>query len=192
MCTSCTIENVTLTGCELSCHNLIGRSYLNNMIINLTKSSYIYAEDDVDDCCYNQGISLHYSHHSLKRNKSNVAQTEHTINVAMQNISIYNDDKCYTYTDKGIINVEIKLFQTEDSIEIKISNSKFDYMTNKITLYINGYSNPAKCIIWIINCTFNNFYNKQYNSITEVNFFLFSGTLNVNFIIMSFRILYYH
>ena len=49
LCISCTIENVTLTGCGLSCHHLIGRSYLNNIIINLTKSSSIYVEKNVDD-----------------------------------------------------------------------------------------------------------------------------------------------
>ena len=50
-------------------------------------------------------------------------------------------------------------------------------MTNKKMLYINGYNNIAKGIIWIINCTFNNFYSKQYNSVIEVELPHFSMTL---------------
>ena len=178
VCISCTIENVTLTGCGLSCNNLIGRSYLNNMIINLTKSSYIHAEKGVDDSYHDQGIMLRYGYQSLlKRNKLDVVSTKGTVNVTMQNISTYNDDdKSYTY-NKGIINVEIEPFQTEDSIEIKVSNSKFDYMTKRIMLYVNSHSSPAKCVIWIINCRFNDFFNKQHNSVIEVKLLIFSVTL---------------
>ena len=48
VCISCNIENDSLTGCRLSCHNLIGRSYLNNIVINLTKTPY--TKEDFDKC----------------------------------------------------------------------------------------------------------------------------------------------
>ena len=127
VCISCTIENVTLTGCSLSCKNLIGRSYLNNIVINLTKSPY--AEEGVEDCYDDQGITLWYDDHLLfKENKSESIYKQHITTITILNISAYHDyNKCYTYT-LGIISVEIiEYYLTEDNFKVIISNSQFDY-----------------------------------------------------------------
>ena len=90
VCISCTIENVTLTGCSLSCKNLIGRSYLNNIVINLTKSPY--AEEGVEDCYDDQGITLRYDDHLLfKENKSVSIYKQHITTVTTLNISAYHE-----------------------------------------------------------------------------------------------------
>ena len=73
----------------------------------------------------------------------------------MQNISAYHN---YNYYYKDIISVLIEPYQTEDSIEIVISNSQFDHITQKI-LYIKVNSNATKCTIWIINCIFKSITN---------------------------------
>ena len=181
-CISCTIENVVLTRCGLLGYNLIGRSYLSSIVIRLAKSPY--TEQDVDECYYNQGITLHNSDYSLfKENKSEKLDKKHittpsTHTVMMQNISAYRDySNCYTYNE-GIINVIIEPFQTEDSIEITISNSKFYHMTQKM-LHIKDNSNTANCMILIINCTFENIYfpDDRYNSVVEVEVPVFTMTL---------------
>ena len=90
-CTSCTIENVTLTGYGLLGYNLIGRIYLNNIVINLTKSS------NTTYWCYDyQGIGLYYIDHSLfKEKKSEIIPDKHIITI--QKISIYHDNStCHT------------------------------------------------------------------------------------------------
>ena len=144
LCISCTIENVTLIGCGLSGHNLIGRSYLNNLVINLAKSS------TTEQYCYNyQGITLQYNgYFSFKENKSEMAYEKCLIIV--QKISISRDkNKCYTY--KGIINVEAYL--PEYSVEIIISDSQFDHMVQTI-IYFKHEDDAHRCIMWIKNCRF--------------------------------------
>ena len=146
-CISCTIENVTLIGCGLSGHDLIGRSYLNNLVISLIESSNIEYE-----CYDHQGIMLQYSDFSFNKYKSKIAYRESTM--IMQNVSIHYENKsCYIVEE--IIKIKIELYQVENSVDIIISDSKFDNMIQKI-IGIKGYSYTTsyRCTVWIINCTF--------------------------------------
>ena len=178
ICISCTIENVTLTGCSLSCKNLIGRSYLNNIVINLTKSPY--TEEGVENCYDDQGITLHYDDYLLfKENISESIYKQHITTVTMLNISAHHDyNKCYTNT-LGIISVEIiEYYLTEDNFKVLISNSQFDYYMIQTILYMyieDNSDTPAKCIIWITNCIFKNAIND--NSVILVILPLFTMKL---------------
>ena len=178
VCISCTVENVTLTGCSLSCENLIGRSYLNNIVINLTKSPY--TEEGVEDCYDDQGIMLYYDDHLLfKGNKSESIYKKYITTVTMLNISAHHDcNKCYTYA-LGIISVKIiKYYLTENNFKIIVSNSQFDYYMMQTILYIEVNSNtPAKHIIWITNCIFKNVINDQGDSVILVKVPLFTMKL---------------
>ena len=164
ICISCTIENVTLIGYGLSGHDLIGRSYLNNLVISLIESSNIEYE-----CYDHQGIMLQYSDYSFNKYQPKIAYRESTM--IMQNISIHCENKsCYIVEE--IIKIEIKLYQVENSVEIIISDSKFDYMIQKI-IGIKGYSYSTRCTVWIINCTFeSNFIHRSTSLImAEVRLF---------------------
>ena len=122
-----------------------------------------------------QGILLHYSDHSLLKNsKSKNVDKKCTTTVTMRNISVYHN---YHYYYKDIISVQIEPYQTEDGIEIIISNSQFHRITQEI-LYINVNSNTTKCKIWIINFIFKNITNpRQNSSIIGVKVPLFNMTL---------------
>ena len=145
-CISCTIENVTLIGFGLLGGNLIGKSYLNNIVINLTKTSY-----KVNYCYDRQGITLSYSHSSMKGKDLKIVHKQKSV-IKMQKISVYRDtNKCYT--NKGIIKIELQPYQTEDIIEIVISDSKFNYMTQTI-IFIKDNSRATMCMISVVNCTF--------------------------------------
>ena len=61
VCVSCTVENVTLIGCGLSADNLLGRSSIQDIVINLTKPSGTECADTHCQCYSNQGITLRYS-----------------------------------------------------------------------------------------------------------------------------------
>ena len=79
-CISSTIENVTLIVCGLLGFNLIRESYLNNIIINLTKSS------NRENKCYDhQGISLYYNI-SLSKEKNLKAASDLKSIIIMQKI----------------------------------------------------------------------------------------------------------
>ena len=153
VCVSCTVQNVTLVGCGLSADNLLGRSSIQDIVINLlTKPSGTECADTYCQCYSNQGITLRYS---LNRSKSEfeIANNEKHIN-AVQNISVYHDNSsCYAYTDKGILNVEIEQNQTVDNLEIIISDSQFHNLIQTI-LYIKSDNKNTKCIVWVKNCAF--------------------------------------
>ena len=120
VCISCTIENVTLSGCGLLGYNLIRRSYLTNIVINNNKplnSEY--------QCNSYQGIMLRYGNYSFNdiylfnHNKSEITHSKCITTI--QNVSVYHDSMCTT--NRGIIVVDIDKYQTVDSIEVIISNS---------------------------------------------------------------------
>ena len=137
---SCTIGNVTLIGCGIIGHNIIGRSYLNNIVIYLISMRWCY-----DD----QGITLHYFDYLGSLFKE-VASENHIITI--QRISIYHDNStCLTY--KGIIDIVIESHQTKDVVEIIINDSKFNHVPQKV-IHIRDYSKRVWCVIWIINCIF--------------------------------------
>ena len=139
VCIHCTVENVTLLGCGLLGYNLIGRSYLTNIVIKLLIIKY---------WCDGQGITLQYDNYSFNESKSEIAHS------TIQNVSVYYDSTCHT--DRGIIFVDIEEYQTVDSIEIVISNSQFTNMMlhMKSIIDIKDDSKTTRCMIWIINCTF--------------------------------------
>ena len=137
LCIYCTVENVTLLGYGLLGYNLIGRSYLNNIAIKLN-SEYQ---------CNNQGITLRYDNYSFNESKSDSKCITTT-----QNVSVYYDSTCHT--DRGIIFVDIEEYQTVDSIEIVISNSQFTNVMLRPIIDIKDDSKTTRCMIWIVNCTF--------------------------------------
>ena len=144
VCVYCTIENVTL-GCGLLGHNLIGRSYLNNIFILSTE--YL--------CNSYQGIMLHYVNYSFNefQAKSEIAYGKCI--TTLQNIRlVYHDSNTICDTDRGIIFVDIEEYQTVDSIEIIISNSQFNDVSLQPIIDIKDASITNGCKIWIINCTF--------------------------------------
>ena len=126
-CISCTIENVTLIGYGLLGDNLIGRSYLSNIVINLTKSS------NREIKCYDgQGIILYYSDSSLKLQDLKITHEQKSV-IIMQKISINHDNsKCHT--NKGIINIEVQPNQTADNVEFVIRDSQFNNMAQTIVV----------------------------------------------------------
>ena len=68
VCISCTIENVTLSGCGLLGYNLIGRSNLTNIVINNKPLNSEYQCNDY------QGIMLHYDYnYSFNDSTSEIA-----------------------------------------------------------------------------------------------------------------------
>ena len=89
VCIYCTIENVTL-GCGLLGHNLIGRSYLNNIFI--LNSEYL--------CNSYRGIMLRYGNYSFNESKPEIAYGKCI--TTLQNIRlVYRDSICNT--ERGII-----------------------------------------------------------------------------------------
>ena len=145
VCFSCTIDNVTLMGCGIRGNNIIGRSYLNNIVIYLTKSnSTLWCYDD-------QGITLNYYYSYSLFKEEEVAPDKHIITI--QRISIYHDNStCPTY--KGIINIVIESHETKDVVDIIINDSKFNHMVQKIMNIKYHISEGIRSMIWIINCTF--------------------------------------
>ena len=169
-CISCTIENVSLIGCGLSGSNLIGKSYLCNIVINLTKSS------NREYTCYDQqGITLYYySNSSLKEKNLKIAHDQESI-IIMQKISV-NHDNSQCYTNKGIINIQIQPNNIVDSLEIKISDSQFNQMIQTI-ITIKDDSRETMCMIWIVNCTFESDLIDHGSSIITVELPSFNATL---------------
>ena len=145
-CISCIIENITLIGYGLLRVNLIGRSYLNNIIINLTKSSNREIE-----CYAQQGITLYYSYYSVEDKHLQIAH-DHKSVMKVKKISVHNDSS-NCYTNRGIIYIEIEQNQTEDHIKIEISDSYFDHIDQPI-IVIKDDSTATMFILWIINCIF--------------------------------------
>ena len=142
VCIYCTIENVTLLRYGLLGYNLIGRSYLNNIIIRNTE----YWCNDY------QGIMLHYGNYSFNESKSETAHGKSITTI--QNISYnFNSVGC---TNRGIIYVYVEAYQIVDSIEIIISNSQFNnvIMSQPIIRIKDDHSETISCMICIINCTF--------------------------------------
>ena len=168
-CISCNIENVTLLGYGLLGSNLIGRSYLNNIIVNVTRSN------TAEWCHDYQGITLHYFDYSLfEERKSESAPDKHTI--LIQKILIYQDNST-CLTSKGIIDIVIERHQTKDSVEIIINDSKFDNLVQKI-IYIKQHDGGSiRCMILIMNCIFeSNFVSSTPMITAEVS--QFNTTLN--------------
>ena len=142
ICSYCTVENVTFLGCGLLGYNLIGRSYLTNIVINFTKSF-----TTENQCNGYVGIMLHYGNYSFDESKSDKYALTN-----IQNISVYHDSMCHT--EQPIIFVHIEEYQTVDSLEIIISNSQFNDVVLQPIIIIKDDSNTIRCMVWIINCTF--------------------------------------
>ena len=119
VCISCTIENVTLSGCGLLGYNLISGCHLTNIVINNKPLNSEY------QCNSYQGIMLRYGNYSFNdiylfnHNKSEITHSKCITTI--QNVSVYHDSMCTTI--RGIIVVDIDKYQTVDSIEVIISNS---------------------------------------------------------------------
>ena len=148
VCISCTVENVTLLGYGLVGRDLIGKSYLNNLAIYLTRSLY-----HGEYWCYgHQGIMLYYGARIrlFRENKSEIA---HNCVTAMQDIFVYHDNSmCHAY--RGIIYIKVVEYHAVDSIEIIISNSQFYGVMLQPIIDIEDDSDIFRCMIRIINCTF--------------------------------------
>ena len=176
ICISCTIENVTLIGCGLTGYDLIGKSYLNGIVISLIEASTTEYE-----CYDHQGIMLQYGGYLFNESKQNNCYRE-SILIKIQNISIYHDNSiCPYYADKGIIKVKIGLYQmAEGSIEIIICDSKFENMVQKI-IDITDDSKTTTCIVWIMNCTFesNLIHQMQVTSLITAEVPQFNVALNL-------------
>ena len=112
-CFSCTIENVSLIEYGLLGGNLIGRSYLNNIIINLTKSS-----NRENECYAQQGISLYYSYYSVKDKHLKVAH-DHKSLIIVQKISVYYDNS-NCHTNRGIINITFSKIKQRITLRLKL------------------------------------------------------------------------
>ena len=168
-CISCNIENVTLIGYGLLGGNLIGRFYLNNIIVNLTKSS-----NRENECYAQQGITLYYSY-TLVKDKHLKVTHDHKSVIILQNISVYNSNS-NCHTDRGIINIEIRQNQTEDCIKIEISDSQFNHIVQPI-IVIKDDSRATMCILWIVNCIFESNNIIHGSSIITVDLPLFNASL---------------
>ena len=170
VCISCTIENVTLSGCGLLGYNLIRRSYLTNIVINNKPLNSEY------QCNSYQGIMLRYGNYSYAFNDS-ISEIAHSKCITIiQNISVYHDSMCST--DSGIIYVHIAEYQTVDSIEVIIGNSQFKDVYLQPIIDIKDDSNTIGCKIWIINCTFESIITVDHTSIITARVSQFNTALN--------------
>ena len=168
VCISCTIENVTLSGCGLLGYNLIRRCYLTNIVINNKPLNSEY------QCNSYQGIMLRYGNYSFNDSKSEIANSKCITTI--QNISVYLYSMCSN--DRGIIFVDIEEYQTVDSIEVIIGNSQFNDMYLQSIIDIKDDSNTIGCNIWIINCTFEPMITDDHTSIIKAKVSQFNTTLN--------------
>ena len=149
VCICCTVENVTLLSYGLLGYNLIGRSNLNNIVIDFA-TPLLHTKYWCNHFYDYQGIMLHYGNYSFNESKSEIAHGKCIITV--QNISVYYDRICFT--NKEIIHVDIEEYQIVNSIEIIISNSQFNDLMLQPIMIIKDNSDTIRCMIWIINCTF--------------------------------------
>ena len=168
-CISCTIENVTLIGYGLLGGNLIGRSYLNNIIINLIKLS------NRDNECYaQQGITLYYSYYSVEDRLLKVAHNHKSVMI-VKKISVHNYSNI-CYTNRRIINIDIQQNQTEDHIKIEIRDSHFNHIAQPI-IVIKDDSRATMCELWIVNCIFESNIIIQESSIISAEVPSFNASL---------------
>ena len=171
VCISCTIENVNLSGCGLLGYNLMRRTYLNNIVINIKLLNSEY------QCNNYQGIMLQYGNYSFNDSISNITHNKSLGKsiTSIHNVSVYHDNMCNA--DRGIIFVNIEEYQPVDSIEIMISNSQFNDVMLQAIIDIKDNSNTVGCKIWIINCTFQSI-SVDYTSIITAKVSQFNTALH--------------
>ena len=100
---------------------------------------------------------------------------DHKSVIIVQKISVHNgNSNCYT--NRGMINTDIQLNQTEDRIKIKISDSHFNHIDQPI-IVIKDDSRATMCILWIVNCLFESNNIIHDSSIITVNIPSFNASL---------------
>ena len=120
-CYWCNVTNVKIIGYGLAVHNLLGESYLNNIIIHLRETSHSLPHR------INQGIDL------INYGRSPYYVTHNLIYVSKITIIIDSDKITSTY-DYNIIGIHIQ-FQTDGyNTTLMLSNSNFHYIKNFISI----------------------------------------------------------
>ena len=135
-CFSCRIENVTFLHYGIMGNNLIGESYLNNVMIETIQYSQL--------CC--QEILLQYTSCPLWN-----ISTDYMHAMTINQIFIHNFTKCTTSTD--ISGLHINLEMSSYRVKILIANSNFYYM-NQGALQIYDRRAVTNRNFLIVNCTF--------------------------------------
>ena len=136
-CFSCKIENATFLHYGIKVHNLIGKSYLKNVMIKTVQHSQL--------CC--QEIILQYSLCPLWN-----AYIDHTHDVTIKQLYIHNYTKQTTSTDDSS-GIYVDLENTMYNVNIVLTDSQFYNMKQK-ALQILMRRSAAKRNIFISNCTF--------------------------------------
>ena len=136
-CFSCKIVNVTLQQYGIVGFNLIGKSSLTNVKIEIMQFS--------KPCC--QNILLRYSICLLWHNYSNYI---HDLTISQLFIQNYASESHSWCTKAGLcINLEYTMYK----VNVLLINSTF-YNMNQSALEIRGKISPAKLQIVVANCTF--------------------------------------
>ena len=126
-CFSCKVVNATFLNYGLSCTNLVGKSYLSNMVINYTVGEM-------------GGINLfYYSRYSRYSPTSH--HGKHMVVI----------DRILMHKGKAVTSI---LFDNAIiEMQFVISNSRFEHMQQGI-FYVKSQSLGSNSTIWIKNCRF--------------------------------------
>ena len=146
-CFSCAVINSTLLEYGFYGDNLMGRSYLSDILIDLIT---------IPLCCYS-GIHLIYTENF---------QTDYLRDclVVLDRITITSSDDVISDFQYGTA-IHIGLpYEVVDNITIIISNSYFYHMINRAVLYIYSDVCAVDTLIQIKNCIFK---DNKYNGIVD-------------------------
>ena len=135
-CFSCIMENVTLINHGIIAFNLIGRSYLNNVKLEIVHL--------LPSCC--QAIFIKYTT-CLSWNSYDY----HTHVLTVNQLLSHGIMKCHKSTDNP--GVYLHLDSTMYVVNILLTNSYF-YNMNRTALKIKNRCSPTAKVIIVKNCTF--------------------------------------
>ena len=169
-CWSCKVRNITFLQYGLVAHNLLGRSWLSNIVINLTNTR--------------SNTFLHYHGISLTfKNLSDISYSYHLI--VLNAISVYSQDGDFQhipYIDSVPQCVVIDLLQTIFDVTIILNNSHFHNLKQKVLL-VNAVASDAIAtfnLILIENCIFENITQEGPNIMILIAFEGFNKILRIS------------
>ena len=150
-CWSCEVRNVTFFQYGLVVHNLLGNSWLCNIIIDLTiKRSYTYL--------HFHGIIL------TTKNLSDISYNHHSI-IVLDKICIYSQDDNLlldTSYDESVPEcISMWLWQTTYDVTIIVNNSHFHDINRKVFLILSDSVATYNNVI-IDNCLFENIAQRHF------------------------------